>query len=125
MNPNDRQPATKPFSLRLTAEERQELERRAAGMPVGTFARKVLLESDQRARQRRGRFPVKDRQALAQVLARLGQSQLAQSLNDISRAAALGALPLTPETDALLAQAARDIAAIKALLMTALGIRET
>ncbi len=125
MNPNDRQPATKPFSLRLTPEERQELERRAAGMPVGTYARKVLLESGQRARQRRGRYPIQDRQALAQVLARLGQSQLAQSLDEISRAAGLGALPITPKTEALLAQAACDIAAIKALLMNALGIRES
>ncbi len=125
MNPNDRQPATKPFSLRLTPEERLELERRAAGMPVSAYARKVLLESDERARQRRGRYPIKDRQALAQVLARLGQSQLAQSLSDISAAANLGALPLSPETDALLNQAARDIAAIKVMLMKALGIQES
>lgn len=125
MNPNDRQPATKPFSLRLTPEERQELERRAAEMPVSTYARKVLLKSDQRAQQRRGRYPIKDRQALAQLLARLGQCQLAQSLNEISRAASLGALPLTQETEALLAQAASDISAIKAMLMKALGIQET
>ena len=57
-----------PFSLRLTFEERAKLERDAAGMALGAYIRSRLLDPETVAPRKRGKFPVKDHQALAQLL---------------------------------------------------------
>ena len=126
------QPHTKapaPFSLRLTPEERRELEERAGRQPLGAYIRERLFAAKHGGktsdhRRARGQVSIKDHQMLAQVLALLGQSRLASNLNQLARAANAGALPVTPETEATLQSAAEDVAAIKSLLMRALGIRE-
>lgn len=117
-----------PFSLRLTAQERRRLEAQAAGMPLGAYIRSRLLGDEaghtRPHRRTRGAAPVRDHKALAEVLARLGASRLSGNLNQLARAANAGALPVSPETESALQAAGRDIAAIKALVMRALGIRE-
>jgi len=119
---------TSPFSLRLTAEERALLEARAAGRPLGLYVRHCLFGES--ARQSSGKaLPegsarVVDRQALARLLALMGQRDMAVSLRQLAEAARLGALPVVPETRATLESACRDIAAMKRLLMAALGIAE-
>ena len=117
-----------PFSLRLTEQERLDLEERAGRQPLGAYVRAQLFGA-RRAREAgrrrcRGHAAVKDHKALAQVLALLGRSRLAANINQLARAANRGALPVTPDTEAALVSASRDIAAIKALVMRALGIRE-
>jgi len=64
------------------------------------------------------------RKLLAQVLGKLGQSELEKSLSQVAHAAHIGALPLTAETEAALRNAASDIAEMKRLLMVALRIQE-
>ena len=114
-----------PFSLRLSAEERQRLEAMAGRQPVGAFIRDRLFgQQANLPRQRHARSTIKDDKSLSQVLARLGQSRLSSNINQLARAANSGSLPVTPETESALVSASRDIAAIKALLMKALGIRE-
>jgi hypothetical protein len=114
-----------PFSLRLTADERAQLERRAAGTPMGAYIRACLFASESSHRRiTRGKAPVADHKALAQLLARLGQSRLPNNINQLARAANTGALPITQETEAALRTAAADIAAMKRLLLRALGVRE-
>ena len=125
--PEPKAKAPAPFSLRLTPEERRQLDERAGRQPVGAYIRARLFgdaaESGHKRRTRRP-FVVADHKALSQVLALLGRSRLASNLNQLARAANCGALPVTPDTEAALTAAGRDIAEIKALLMTALGIRE-
>ena len=114
---------TRPFSFRLSTEERAELEARANGQPIGSYVREYLFAAnDNRARPRR--VPSKDHVAPATVLAKLGQSGLAASLRDIAKASQIGALPVSPELEAELHEACRDVAAMKSLLMKALGIEE-
>jgi len=115
---------TKPFSLRLTAEERAQLERQAAGLSLGAYIRERLLNSGESPRRTRGKFPVKNHTALAQVLALLGRSELAASLATLARAVRTGSLPVTPETETALQKACQDVAAIKSMVMKALGIAE-
>ena len=74
----DRRPP--PFLLRLTFEERAKIEHDAAGMSLGGYIRSRLLDPDWIAPRRRGKFPVKDHRALAQLLAMLGQSRLANNV---------------------------------------------
>ena len=66
-----------PFSLRLSFEERAALEEAAGGMPLGAFIREKLLGGALTPRRTRGHAPVKDHQALGQVLGELGHSRIA------------------------------------------------
>lgn len=114
------------FSVRLSAEQRRELEAHAGVLPLGEYIRSRLFSGELRGKPvRRHPRPVNDHKALAEVLARLGASRLSSNLNQLAKAANSGALPVTPETEEALQQACRDIAAMKAMLMTALGLKET
>lgn len=112
----------KPFSLRLTFEERAALERAAAGMPVGAYIRARLFDGGDHPRRTRGKHPVKDHRLLGKVLGELGQSRLANNLNQLARAANSGSLPVTPETEAALQDACDEVRRLRADLLRALGL---
>ena len=90
-----------PFSLRLTFDERARLEELAGNEPLGTYIKRKVFDGKgagtKRARSRRR--PIKDEQRLAQVLAMLGQSRIANNLNQLAKAANLGTLPMMPDTE--------------------------
>lgn len=110
-----------PFSLRLNAEERQRLETAAAGMPLGSYIKAKLFDGDLSPRRTRGRAPVKDDAALAQVLGMIGNMRLASNLNQLAKSAKIGTLPLTPDVEEELATACAAVIAMRAELMRALG----
>jgi hypothetical protein len=111
-----------PFSLRLTFEERAQIEKEAAGIPLGRYIRNKVLDGKARPRRTRGRFPVKDHEALGRGLGLLGGSRLASNLNQIARAVHTGSLPVTSETEAAIKIACRDVRQIRQDLLKALGI---
>ena len=117
-----KEPTLPPFSLRLSFEERAQLERDAAGLSLGAYVRERIFDASKATPRRRGKFPVKDQKALASVLALLGQSRLANNLNQLAHAANTGSLAMTPDTEAELMGACRDIASIRHMLMVALGL---
>ena len=110
---------TPPFSLRLAPEERAQLIEAAGGEPLGSYIRSLILK----APKRRGFSPA-DRQAFSQVLGLLGQSRIASNLNQLAKAAHLGVLVLEDEDRALLREALADLAAIRRLLIEAVGLKE-
>ena len=116
-----RKPYDPPFSLRLSFEERARLTEQAEGQPLGAYIRSRLLDEP----PRRKRVSEIDRDSLLRVLGQLGQSRIANNLNQLARAANLGTLPATPETEDALIEASRDIAEIRALLIKALGMEAT
>lgn len=116
--------ATKPFSIRLTEDERGTLLARAGRVPLGTFIRDLLLDGKAQAKRRRSLSPVKDHEALARVLALLGASRIASNLNQLAKAANTGILPVGPETDADLREACAAVVAMRAALMKALGLQK-
>jgi len=121
----DKQPsirATRPFSVRLTDDERSRLERDAAGLPLGTYIRARLLGEEAPRRRAPARLPVKDHQALGRLLGELGRSNIANNLNQLARAAHTGTLPVTPETEDDIRQACRTVSTTRALLIKALGL---
>ena len=79
-----------PISLRVTFEEKANLEKAAAGMSLSAFIRWKLFDPSSPPPHRRGAFPVKDHRALAQLLAMLGQSRLANNVNQLAKAANTG-----------------------------------
>lgn len=110
-----------PFSLRLNAEERAKLEAAAAGMPLGSYIKAKLFDGDLSPRRTRGRAPVKDHAALAQVLGMISNMRLASNLNQLAKSANIGTLPLTPDVEEELATACAAVIAMRAELMRALG----
>ena len=113
---------TAPVSLRMSFEEKARLERDAAGMAIAAYIRWRLFDPDKPPPRTRGKHPVKDQRAIAQLLALLGQSRLANNLNQLARSANSGSLPLTPDTERALNDAAADIAKIRKLLLQALNL---
>ena len=118
---NERHPLH-PVSLRLTFEEKANLEKAAAGMSLSAYIRWKLFDPSSPPPQRRAIFPVKDYRALAQLLAMLGQSRLANNVNQLAKAANTGSLPVTPEVESALVSAMRDITMMRSLLIEALNV---
>ena len=109
-----------PFSLRLTKEERSRLETEAKGKPLGAYIREKLLGDGVSPRRIR-RKPSPDHALLGKVLGMLGKSRLSSNLNQIAKAAHIGALIVTPELLDELHEACEDIRIMRDALMAALG----
>ena len=71
-------PKPKPcyVTVRVTPEEKQRLETEAAGTSISAHVRERLFGDEVKPRQTRGRFPVKDYEALSRVLRALGKANL-------------------------------------------------
>lgn len=117
-------PKPLPTSVRFTADERAEIERRAGNMSLSDYIRMRVLDRDNPPPQRRGKTPVKDHKALAQVLALLGMSRISNNLNQLARASNSGSLVLTPDLVSDLNEALRHIASMRRILLLALGLSE-
>jgi len=107
-------PRLAPFSLRLTLEERQQLERRAGGAPLAAYIKSRLFDAEN---------PAKDIRGLAKLLAMLGRSNIAANLRELAALARNGCLLVTPETESAIQEACRNISDIRSLLMRALGLK--
>lgn len=108
-----------PLSIRLSQTERDRLLADARGERLGTYIKSRLFGGGAMHRPRA--TTIADQQALAKLLALLGRSHLASNLNQLAKAVNIGALPLTPETEAELLEAILDVRAMRHLLVAALG----
>lgn len=115
-----RKPETRNFCIRLTDDEKRLLTEKAGRVPLGAYIRNALLEAP--GRRRTARMPMADETALARVLAALGQSRLSNNLNQLAKAIHMGVLPVTPETEADIAEACAAVIAMRRDLLVALGL---
>jgi mobilization protein NikA len=113
-----------PFSFRLTPKERAQLEKDAAGMPLGAYIRSRLFDGKLPKRRTRNKAPVKDHQLLAKVLAEFQRSHLASNHNQIAKKVNTGSLAVTPDTEKAIQNGCADISKIRLYLMKALGFIE-
>jgi hypothetical protein len=93
-------------------------------MSLGGYIRWRLFEPDKPPPRHRNKFPVKDHVALAGVLAKLGNTRLASNVHQLAHAANIGALFVTPETEAELCEATREIKEMRRMLVQALGLSD-
>ncbi len=114
--------SAKPFSIRLTDDERRRLSECSGGRPLGPFVRDLILSPEAKTPRRKFRSAVRDETSLARVLAMLGQSRIANNLNQLAKAANIGALPVTAETEADLNAACAAVRDMRSALMQALGL---
>jgi hypothetical protein len=112
---------TPQVSIRLTVEERARLEAEAGRRSLSDYIRSRLFGQEARCTATRAQRP--DDRLLAQILAKLGQSELVTGLKEISRALQTG-VPVTPETERAVHAAARSISEIRTDLLRALGLVE-
>ncbi len=112
---------TPPFSLRLTLDERKKLDEMAGSQPLALFIRNRLF-GEQVEKRRTVKKPAPDSAMLALLLSELGQSRLASNINQLAKAANMGILDITPEIEREIEQACSEIQAMRALLITALGV---
>lgn len=112
---------SKMISFRVTPEEYARLEKNASGFAISDHIRLSLLDDSVVPRQTRGRHPVKDQTALAQILGLLGRTRVYANLNKLTHAANSGLITLTPEQEISLFEACADLREIRAYLMRALG----
>lgn len=112
-----------PFSLRLSFEERVRLQRAAGDLSISAYIKSLLFADDAPVHRARGKTPVKDHRALAEVLACLGATRIANNLNQLAKAANSGSIYLDRETKAQIEAASNDIRVMRQLLMQALGMQ--
>lgn len=117
-----KEPSTKLLSIRLTHAERAKLELAAGGTPLSRYAREKLLETCE-PRRRSRKSPVSDQKLLAETLACLGASRLAENLKRLSKAAELGNLAFDPTAPELIRRASDDIHTMRYMLMQSLGMK--
>ncbi|OLF71401.1 hypothetical protein AWH62_12710 [Maricaulis sp. W15] len=112
-----------PFSLRFSEEERAILRARAGKRSIGEYIRGVLFGSGVSARKVKRRNPSEANKEHAAQLAGLGQSRLASNMNQIAKAAHMGALPVTPDLVEELWKACEDIRTMRRALVGSLGLK--
>lgn len=103
------------IGIRVSAEERTELQRRAAEarLSVGGYLRHTILATKP---PRQSRIAHPDRALLARCLGQLGK--IGGNINFLAREARTGGWP----TDEDLAEASQDVKLMRHLLMRALGV---
>lgn len=108
---------TKLISIRLSKSEHHALTIRSNKAALSTYIRSVLFSKTSTT-------PIDHKKDLAQILAKLGQSNIAPNLRELTHQARSGSLALSSETTAKLEQACNDISEIKFMIMKALRIKE-
>ncbi len=111
------------ITLRLTDDELAKLKNLSSSMSLSAYIRKCLFGAGAAPRKVRSRVPVKDQEALAQVLGLLGQTRIANNLNQIAYEANCGSLLMDEETENEIKMACAHIAWIRVKLIEALGIK--
>lgn len=111
------------LSIRLSPEERTQLEIDAAGMSLSDYGRSRIFNQNSLKKRTRGKHPVKDHRALAQILRELGRIQISNHLNEISKAVQTGSLEVTLDTEKAIQDGCQDIFWIRNTLVSALGLK--
>lgn len=114
-----------PITLRVTDEERERLKAAAAGMSVSAYIRKCVFGDAAAPRKIRSKVPVKDEAALARILGMLGQSRIANNLNQLAYQANAGSLLIDEKTEKEITEAYAHTLFMRAELVKALGLIES
>ncbi|MDM3871783.1 hypothetical protein QSV34_10515 [Porticoccus sp. W117] len=115
-----RSKVARPFTLRLSDEERTELGRLAGSQSWGAYIRSQVF-GENASKRRTLRKPQLNDRKLAVVLSALGDSRLSQNLNQLAKHANIGTLDMTPIVEQELLEACQAVVTMRELLLSALG----
>ena len=99
-----------------------KLKHLSAGVTVSAYIRKCLFGKKETPRKIRLKAPVKDQEALAQVLGKLGESRIANNLNQMAYEANCGSLLLDEQTFTQIKEAYEHVCSMRQHLLEALGV---
>ncbi len=108
-------------TIRLSEEDHSRLKEMADGMALSTYIRTQVLNKVLSRRKKRSVASVADKQALAQILGVLGQSRIANNLNQLAYHANIGSLSMDEETRAQISEAYDHVIFLRQSLLKALG----
>ncbi|MGR3678913.1 MAG: hypothetical protein ACU0AZ_13145 [Paracoccaceae bacterium] len=111
------------LTLRLSVEDHERLQALANGMALSTYIRMITLGDAMPRRKTRSTQSVVEKQALAQILGLLGQSRIANNINQLAYHANIGALPVDETTRAQINDGYQQVLLIRRTLMQALGMQ--
>ena len=110
-------------TLRLSPDDHARLKELAGSMALSTYIRAKALGLDLPRRKPRSTASVVDKQAIAQILGLLGQSRIANNLNQLAYHANVGSLVMEEETVAQISEAHEHIVFLRKVLIKALGLK--
>ena len=113
-----------PVCVRFTEEEKALLEEKAGDLTTSAYVRLCVLGEDAPKHRTRSKKAVEDHHALGQLMGALGRSNVPNYLNQLTKAVNKCELPLPADIAQDLKQAAFEIAYMRHMLMTALGLKE-
>ena len=117
-----------PVSVRLSEEEYARLQRDAGTLSMAAYIRLKVFEKEETAPRRKPYTrkqpsPSSELKVLGHMLGGLGKSEIASNLDDLAKAARIGALPVSTETEREIQAACLAIQDIRLHLISALGIK--
>ena len=110
-----------PYSLRLTFEERQRLDRDAGNMPISAYIREQLF--DKPSTRRQYNRATKEQEFFKEILKALAETRISSNLNQLAKASNEGRLILDPDTKRSLDQACADMHEIRAEIIRSMGLK--
>lgn len=113
-----------PVCVRFSDEEKALLTDKAGDLTISAYVRLCVLGKGAPKHRTRSKKAVEDHEALGQLLGSLGRSNVPNNLNQLSKAVHNGDLPLPHDVAIDLKQAAFEIAYMRHMLMTALGLKD-
>jgi hypothetical protein len=113
------------ITLRVSAEEDAKLRDLAKGQPVSAYVRSCIFGENTVRRKHRAHTPVADQEALARALALLGQSRIANNLNQLAYNANTGSLLIDEGTLEQIEETYVHVVAMRDSLIAALGMADS
>ena len=110
-----------PISIRVTVEERAELQAMAGRAPVGAYIKECVFKGHT-PRKARHSNPVDDFDTLARVLSALGRSDVFRNLDVLAAQAEAGTLDLSDGHIQTVLAACACVTSMRADLIRALGL---
>lgn len=110
-----------PISIRVTDEERAELQAMAGRTPVGAYIKECVFKG-RTPRKSRHSNPIEDFDALARVLSALGRSDVFRNLDALVAQAEAGTLDLSDEHLQTVLAACACVTSMRSDLIRALGL---
>ncbi|MDJ1008791.1 MAG: hypothetical protein QNJ13_13325 [Paracoccaceae bacterium] len=120
--PKPKKRRASPLSIRLSEDERSQLQALAGRTPLGTYVKACLFDGKTPRKAPKGNS-ARDYELLARLLAGLGQTDAFRNLDQLVRMAEDGSLDLSDETVQTILAACVCLSAMRGDLVKALGLR--
>lgn len=117
-----------PISVRLSEDEYARLRHEAGALSMAAYIRLKVFGQEETAPRRKAYIrkktsPSSELVMIGQMLGGLGESEIAANLDDIAKAARIGAMPVTPEVEREIQAACNAVQDIRVRLIAALGVK--